>query len=254
MYKKSDWSSFFNKQNIPEENQENWYISGLTTKEFKKSELDKSLDILGKILEKERNTFKSLPEDFENVSITELNDEYLPRGAKQKDLLKAITDKRNTFRYKINEPNNEDDNDGLDSNKYDKILNSINETHEWEFERWKKKVTPEFLNEFLADFLQRESDESLVEKNLDGWLKGNDPLQNQDKLTEYTLIDRPEQNIRVAEIQNSKFTGIVKEITISGAEVIQKESELDKSLAGTYLLPYVFNLINFVPEKLKNDD
>ncbi|CAG8780612.1 7697_t:CDS:1, partial [Cetraspora pellucida] len=35
---------------------------------------------------------------------------------------------------------------------------------------------------------------------------------------------------------------------------IQRESELDKSLAGTYLLPYVFNLINFVPEKLKNDD
>ncbi|CAG8780555.1 7515_t:CDS:1, partial [Cetraspora pellucida] len=113
MYKKSDWSSFYNKQNIPEENQENWYISGLTTKEceiainngwnidnnnkiinkyikhrnykkidvlkVKKSELDKSLDILGKILEKEKNTFKSLPEDFENVSITELNNEYLPR-------------------------------------------------------------------------------------------------------------------------------------------------------------------------------
>ncbi|CAG8714852.1 6913_t:CDS:2, partial [Cetraspora pellucida] len=73
MYKKSDWSSFFNKQNIPEENQENWYISGLTTTEYK------SLDILNKILEKERNTFKSLPEDFESVSIIELNDEYLPK-------------------------------------------------------------------------------------------------------------------------------------------------------------------------------
>ncbi|CAG8760431.1 3243_t:CDS:2, partial [Cetraspora pellucida] len=202
---------------LTKENQENWYISGLTTKEceiainngwnidsnnkiinkyikhrnfkkidvlkIKKSELDKSLDILDKILEKERNTFKSLPEDFKNVSITELNDEYLPRGAKQKDLLKAIKDKRNTFRYKINEPNNEDDNDGLDPNKYDKILNLINETHEWEFERWKNKVTPEFLNNFLADFLQREGDENLVEKNLDGWLKGDDPLQNQDKLT-----------------------------------------------------------------------
>ncbi|CAG8768380.1 3650_t:CDS:2, partial [Cetraspora pellucida] len=73
MYKKSDWSSFFNKQNIPEENQENWYFSGLTITEYK------SLNILESILDKSRNTFKLLPEDFESASIIELNDEYLPK-------------------------------------------------------------------------------------------------------------------------------------------------------------------------------
>ncbi|CAG8813142.1 12261_t:CDS:1, partial [Cetraspora pellucida] len=284
----NDWLDFFNKENIPEKNQDNWQFSGLTIEEckiainngwdnennnlilnyyikhrnfkkinvlkIKKSELNKSLDILDKINEKNRNTFKSLPEDFEIDNINNLDDEFLPRGAKKEDLLKAIRNRRNTFQYKINEPNNEYNNDGLDPNEYKKILKSLDETPEWKFEKWKKKVTPEFLNKFLDNFLQRKGDENLVEKNLDGWLKGEDPLPNQDKLKGYSLIEKPEKKIKVAEIKNSKFTGNINEITISGAEVIEKEAELDKSLAGTYLLPYVFNLIEFDIEALKNNE
>ncbi|CAG8768201.1 341_t:CDS:2 [Cetraspora pellucida] len=139
----NDWLDFFNKENIPEKNQDNWQFSGLTIEEY---------------------------------------DEFLPRGVKKEDLLKAIKNRRNTFQYKINEPNNEYNNDD--------------------------------------NFLQRKGDKNLVEKNLDGWLKEEDPLPNQDKLKGY-----------IAEIKKSKFTGNINKITISGAEVIEKEAELDKSLA-----------------------
>ncbi|CAG8724214.1 3754_t:CDS:2, partial [Cetraspora pellucida] len=280
MLDKNDWLDFFEKKNIPEENQDNWQFSGLTIEEckialnngwnnennnlilnnyikhrnfkkinvlkIKKSELDKSLDILEKIQDKNRNTFKSLSEDFEIDNIDNLNDEFLPQGAKKDDLLKAISNKRNTFRYKINKPTNEYNNNRLDPNQYKKIIKSLDETPEWKFEKWKKKVTPEFLNKFLDNFLQRKGDENL--------LKRKDPLPNQDKLRGYSLIEKPEQKIKVAEIKNSKFTGNINKITISGAEVIEKKAELDKSLAGTYLLPYVFNLIEFDIEALKNDD
>ncbi|CAG8577270.1 4052_t:CDS:2 [Cetraspora pellucida] len=288
MIKKTDWLKFFDENDIPIENQYNWYYSGLSISEcktainngwdntddnkiinncvehrnfrkinvlkVKKSELDISLNILDKILNKNTNTFKLLPENFENDTINNLNDAFLPNGAQKQDLLKAIKDKRNTFRYKINEPNNEYDNDRLDPNQYKKIIKSIDKTNEWKFEKWKNKVTPEFLNKFLGDFLNRKGDENLTEKNLDGWLKGEESLPNQDKLKGYTLISKPESKIRVAEIKDSKFTGKINEILITGAEVLKKESELDKSLAGAYLLPYVFNLIEFDPEKLKNDD
>ncbi|CAG8498019.1 3885_t:CDS:2, partial [Scutellospora calospora] len=74
----------------------------------------------------------------------------------------------------------------------------------------------------------------------------------------YTLKDKPKHKIRVAEIKNNKFTGNINEEVlkngITGNEVIEEEKKLDKSLAGAYLLPYVFNLIDFDPEKLKNDD
>ncbi|CAG8449413.1 8832_t:CDS:2 [Cetraspora pellucida] len=222
---------------------------------IKKSELDKSLNILEYILDKNTNTFKSLPENYENDNINNLNDDWLPRGARKNDLLKAISDKRNTFRYKINEPNNEFDDDGLHPEIYQKILKSLNETQEWKFNKWKNKVTPEFLNIFLKDFLKRKGDENLQEKNLDKWLKGEDSIPDQDKLKGYTLIDKPKYKIKIAEIIDSKFTGnIINDFEISGAEVLKKEAELDKSLAGTYLLPYVFNLIEFDPDELKNND
>ncbi|CAG8720113.1 3518_t:CDS:1, partial [Scutellospora calospora] len=69
----------------------------------------------------------------------DLNNNFLPHGAKQNDLRKAISDKRNTFRYRINEPNNEFDNNGLDPNRYEKILKSINETEKIVFNKWKNK-------------------------------------------------------------------------------------------------------------------
>ncbi|CAG8436994.1 5712_t:CDS:2, partial [Scutellospora calospora] len=213
MYKKSEWKKFFNEKNIPK-----------TDEKIKKSELDSSLDILEDILNDDKTTFKSLPEDYQKIKIDNLNDNFLPRGVKQNDLKKAISDKRNTFRYRINEPNNEFDNDGLDPNEYQKILKSINETQEVIFDKWKNKVIPEFLNEFLGNFLKRKGDENLKEKNLDKWLKG--------------------EEIEPEILKNG----------INGSNVIEEEKKLDKSLAGAYLLPYVFNLIDFDPEKLKNDD
>src|SRR5437868_14146924 len=121
MFKINDWKKFFNENNIPEENQNNWYFSGLTIKEceialkngwdnhqilnncvsyrdfekikvlnIKKSELDMSLDILENILNDNKNTFKSLPENYEHVKIDNLNDDILPKGAKKNDLRKAI--------------------------------------------------------------------------------------------------------------------------------------------------------------------
>ncbi|CAG8782317.1 21764_t:CDS:2, partial [Cetraspora pellucida] len=185
-------------------NQDNWQFSGLTIEEckiainnewdnennnlilnyyikhrnfkkinvlkIKKSELNKSLDILDKINEKNRNTFKSLSEDFEINNINNLDNKFLSCSTKKEDLL--------------------------------------------------KKVTPEFLNKFLDNFLQKKGDENLVEKNLNGWLKGEDPLLNQDKLRGY----------------------------ISGAKVIEKKSELDKSLADS------FAKINDTTIKLKKDE
>ncbi|CAG8797718.1 21510_t:CDS:2, partial [Cetraspora pellucida] len=158
--------------------------SNLLTDKFYNDIYHKSLDILENILDKNKNIFKTLLEDFENDNISNLNDNFLSED----------------------------------------------------------------------NFLQRKGDENLVEKNLDGWLKGDDLLPNQDKLKGYTLISKPEQKIKVAKIENSKFTGNINKITISGAEVIEKEAELDKSLAGTYLLPYVFNLIEFDIKALKNND
>ncbi|CAG8532413.1 3754_t:CDS:2, partial [Scutellospora calospora] len=156
------------------------------------------------------------------------------------DLLKAIIDKRNTFRYKIDEPNNEFDNDGLDPIKYQKILKSINETKEIVFDKWKNKVTPEFLNKFLGSFLKRKGDENLKEKNLDKWLKGEEVEVGTDKLMGYTLQTEPIKKIRVAEIINGKFTGdINKNIElngISGADVLIEEEKL-----------------SFDPDKLIND-
>ncbi|CAG8811425.1 19120_t:CDS:2, partial [Cetraspora pellucida] len=116
-------------------------------------------------------------------------------------------------------------------------IDSLNEkylTDEWKFEKWKKKVIPEFLNKFLDNFLQRKDDENLVKKNLDRWLKGEDSLSNQDKLREYSLIEKSEQKIKVAEIKNSKFTGNINKITISDTKVIEKKAELDKSLANSF--------------------
>ncbi|CAG8840315.1 5916_t:CDS:2, partial [Cetraspora pellucida] len=120
--------------------------------------------------------------------------------------------------FEIDNINNLDDEFLPHPNKYKKILKLLDETPEWKFEKWKKKVTSEFLNKFLNNFLQRKGDENLVEKNLNGWLKGEDPLSNQDKLKGYSLIKKPEQKIKVAKIKNSKFTGNINEITISGAE------------------------------------
>ncbi|CAG8461447.1 9955_t:CDS:2, partial [Scutellospora calospora] len=242
MIDRSSWIKFFNENNIQEKDRNNWYFSGLTIRECKtaiengwtnhkilnncvkyrnfrkinilnvnKDELDTSLDILEDILDKNKNSFKSLPVNYEDAKINNLNDNLLPRGAKQIDLKKAIIDKRNTMRYKINEPNNEFNNDGLTPDKYQKILKSIDETQEIIFNKWKNKVTPEFLNKFLGTFLKRKGDENLTEKNLD-------------------------------------------KCGITGAEVLEEEKKLDKSLAGTYLLPYVFNLIDFDPDKLKNND
>ena len=85
------------------------------------------MDILEDILNDNKNTFKSLPENYKHVKIDKLNDDLLPDSAKKEDLRKAISDKRNTFRYKINELYNELDNDSLDPIKYQKILKSINE-------------------------------------------------------------------------------------------------------------------------------
>ncbi|CAG8482976.1 6983_t:CDS:2, partial [Scutellospora calospora] len=148
-----------------------------TRNKVKKSELDSSLDILEDILNDDKTTFKSLLEDYQKIKIDNLNDNFLPCSAKQNNLKKAILDKRNTFRYKINEPNNEFDNDGLDPNEYQKILKSITETQKVIFD-------------------------------------------------------------------NGKIN----------SNVIEEEKKLDKSLAGAYLLPYIFNLINFDSDKLKNDD
>ncbi|CAG8447461.1 9225_t:CDS:2, partial [Scutellospora calospora] len=283
-----DWINFFNDNNIEKKNEDKWKFSGLNIQECEtaikngwseykilnnyvkyrnfrkinvlevdKSELDLSLDILEDILDKNRNTFKSLPANHEELKINNLNDKVLPRGAKKIDLLKAINEKRNTFRYKIDEPNNEFDNDGLDPNKYQKILKSINETKEIVFDKWKNKVTPEFLNKFLSSFLKRKGDENLKEKNLDKWLKGEEVEVSKDKLMGYTLQTEPIKIIKVAEIINGKFTGkINQEILnngISGADVLIEEEKLSKTLAGAYLLPYVFNLIGFDPDKLVND-
>ncbi|CAG8564841.1 11628_t:CDS:1 [Scutellospora calospora] len=290
MYKKSEWKKFFKEKNIPKTDESKWFFSGLNIDqckiaidngwnnyqiinkcvkyrefkkinvlEVKKSELDTSLDILENILNDNKTTFKSLPENYEKDKIDNLNDNFLPRGAKKNDLLKAIIEKRNTFRYRINEPNNEFDNDSLDPNEYQKILKSINETQEVIFDKWKNKVTSEFLNEFLGNFLKRKGDENLEEKNLDKWLKGEDPGPiSEHKLMGYTLKDKPKHKIRVAEIKNNKFTGNINEEIlkngIDGSNVIEEEKKLDKTLAGAYLLSYVFNLIDFDPEKLKNDD
>ncbi|CAG8521744.1 1265_t:CDS:2, partial [Scutellospora calospora] len=257
MYKKNEWKKFFNENNIPKYNENNWFFSSLTITEFlevKKSELDTSLEILKDILSDNKNTFKSLPEDYEKNKINNLKDNFLPCGAKQIDLRKAISDKRNTFRYKINELNNEFDNDRLDLTKYQKTLKSIIEIEEIVFDKWKNRVTPEFLNKFLDQFLQREGNKNLKEKDLENWLKGEDPGPNENKLNGYSLIDKPKEKIKIAEIKNNKFTRkIINDFEISSCEVLEKEKELDKSLAGTYQLPYVFNLIDFHPDKLKDE-
>ncbi|CAG8474547.1 2347_t:CDS:2, partial [Scutellospora calospora] len=153
--------------------------------EVQKSELYLLLDILEDILNNDKTTFKFLPKDYKKMKIDSLNDDFLPCSAKQNDLRKAISDKKNTFRYRINELNNEFNNDGLDPNRYEKILKSINETEEI----------------------------------------------------------------------NKKFTGnIINNFEISGTEIEKIENEFDKSLSGVYKLSYIFDLIIFDSEKLKNVD
>ncbi|CAG8517762.1 2430_t:CDS:2, partial [Scutellospora calospora] len=281
MRKNRKKKNFFKENNIPNNNKGKWLFSGLTITEckiainnrwnefqiinkcveyrnfkkiniieVKKSELDSSLDILENILDGNKTTFKSLPEDYKKDKIDKLIDDFLPHGAKQNDLKKAISDKRNIFRYKINEPNNKFDNDSLDSNKYEKILKSINETEKIVFDKWKNKVTPEFLNKFLEKFINRSKD-----KNLENWLRENKIEEGQNKLLGYTLHDKPIKKIRVAEIRDRKFTGnIINDFEISGDEVEKIKNNFDKSLSGTYKLPYIFDLIDFNPEKLKNVD
>src|SRR5207302_1860443 len=144
-----------------------------------------SLEILDEILDVNKNTFKSLLANYKDTTINNLNDDLLPRSVKKNDLKSAILQKRNTMRYRIDEPNNEFDNDGLDPNKYQKILKDT----EINNNKIRRKIKQDILNN-----------------------------------------------------------------RITGAKVLEEEKKLDKSLAGTYLLPYVFDLINFDPEKLKNND
>ncbi|CAG8561702.1 4386_t:CDS:2, partial [Cetraspora pellucida] len=82
-----------------------------------------------------------------------------------------------------------------------------------------------------ADWLNFFNENNISEKNQENWYYSGLSITEY-KLKGYTLIDKPTQNIKVAEIKDSKFTGNINTISISGAEVIQKESELDKSLSG----------------------
>lgn len=140
--------------------------------------------------------------------------------------------------YKLNEPKN----NGLEPQELTDALEKLKEENQWKPKEY-KPLTVDILNKLLEDFFDKDAQK----ENLDGWLKG---------LGGYTLDKEQARKIKVAEVKEvndrEEFTGKRIEIEIDGKKVTEQEGKWSDAkrldLTGTYLLPFVYSLINYDPD------
>jgi hypothetical protein len=184
-----------------------------------------------------------------DTEINGLDDNKLPATKTKEKVLEALTNHRNTFKYKLNVEDNEVKGDGLTQQELTDAQEKLKEENRWKSKEY-KPLTAAILNELLEDYI----DKNAQKEDLDGWLRG---------LGGYTIDKEGKRNIKVAEVKEingrEEHTGKRIDIEISGAEVAAKEEKWSKEerldLTGTYLLAFVHDLIGFnLDEYRPNND